>query len=311
MIIGALVVGLVAATVTSQCTHERFGALRTPAADGSDFIAPEVGFAVVSTGTLTVRQGLLFAGGDFFATVPNNYAGVLVKHRDTLLLFDTGLGRNVAEQYAADMPRWRRPFFRYEEPVTPVVDQLADAGLGPVDRIVLSHAHWDHASGVPDFPGTPVWVSAEELGSIRNPTSTLGGPWPSQVSSPDIAWATIDFDDPPFEGFERSADLFDDGTVVLVPMYGHTPGSVGMFVRVDSGARYFFVGDVVWTAAALAEGRPKHVLTRASVDHDVEATQRTIEQIREVMRRDPELVVVPAHDGVVQRSLGFFPAWVK
>jgi glyoxylase-like metal-dependent hydrolase (beta-lactamase superfamily II) len=30
-------------------------------------------------------------------------------------------------------------------------------------------------------------------------------------------------------------------------MPDHTPGSMGMFVTVDSGKVYFFIGDVAWT----------------------------------------------------------------
>lgn len=293
----------------SRATSARFGALR--AREGADVVPPRIGFSILETGSLTVREGLLFAGGDFLTTVQNDFSAFLVKHGETLLLFDTGLGRNVREQYRADMPLWRRPFFRYEEPLSPARDQLDAAGVGPIDRILLSHAHWDHASGLVDFPGVPVWLPAEELRFVRGPKRGVGGAWPSQVGSPAIDWRTLELAGGPYEGFPRSADLFGDGSVVVVPMAGHTPGSVGMFVRTDSGARFFFVGDVVWNAAALRDGRPKFFAARAAADDDPEATQETIEQIRYAMRRDPTLTVVPAHDGAVQRSLGYFPAWVR
>lgn len=306
----ALVVAAAAALVAG-CTRERFGPLRAPAADGSDRRPPRVGFAIVKTGTRTAREGTLYAGGDMLASVQVHFSAFLVKHGDSYLLLDTGLGRHVREQYRRDMPLWRRPFFRYEEPVVPAHDQLAAAGVGPIDRILLTHAHWDHASGIEDFPGASVWLSPAELEVVRRPAGGAGGAWPSQVGSPTIAWRPIDFTASEYEGFARSADIFGDGAAVVVPMTGHTPGSIGLFLRTDSGARFFFVGDVVWSAAALAEGRPKFGLVRSMVDHDEGATQQTIEQIRAAMRRDPSLVVVPAHDGAVQRSLGYFPAWVR
>ena len=34
--------------------------------------------------------------------------------------------------------------------------------------ILLTHAHWDHVSGPPDFPGTPVWITSEEHGFVAD-----------------------------------------------------------------------------------------------------------------------------------------------
>lgn len=272
---------------------------------------PEVGFSIVKTGSLQVREGLVYSGGSFSKKVDTIFSAVLIKHGGEFLLFDTGLGSNIAQQYQQDMPLLMRPLFKYEEPVTPVKTQLESAGIGPLSRIILSHSHWDHASGVTDFPGTTVLVTQEELEVIRRPAGTTGGAWPSQVGSPSIPWQPIAFEPRPYEGFERSLDLYKNGKVVLVPMYGHTPGSVGLFLTVDSGKRYFFVGDVVWSAAALANGSPKFWLASLKVDDDAARTQGTIEQIRAAMQRDPTLVVVPAHDGTVQNALGYFPAWVR
>ena len=44
----------------------------------------------------------------------------------------------------------------------------------------------------------------------------------------------------------------------MVPVPGHTPGSVDVFVTLPHGARYAFVGDLVWQLEGLLEreGRP-------------------------------------------------------
>ncbi len=98
---------------------------------------------------------------------------------------------------------------------------------------------------------------------------------------------------------------------MLVPMPGHTPGSVGLFVTVDSGKVYFFIGDVAWTVAALQQGKPKFWVAGKLVDGDAQQTQSTLEKVRALMQAEPALVVVPAHDSAVQDGLGYFPAWVK
>ncbi len=271
--------------------------------------APVVRLAVVRVASLPVREGMLFAGGRFGEMATTNFSAFVIEHGAQRLLLDTGLGARIGQQYAADMPRWGRPFFRAPEQVDPVRRQLDAAGIGSVSRILLTHAHWDHASGVEDFPGVPVWAAEAELATVRAARSGIGTAWPSQVGSPTLQWRAFAFAGPAFEGFERSEDLFGDGRVVVVPMAGHTPGSVGVFVTVSSGRRFFFVGDVVWTTLALAEGRPKFWPARQLVDADAEATQHTIALIRAAQQRDPALVVVPAHDALVQDRLGYFPRW--
>lgn len=266
--------------------------------------------AIVRTASLRVREGLVVAGGAFGKEVVSTFSAILVRRGDVVLLFDAGLGSQVDLQYERDMPVWQRPFFRYERPVLPVVRQLAVQGLPPVSRIILSHGHWDHASGLADFPGAEVWVAPEELAVLRQPRGGVGGAWASQVGAPSLRWRTLRFDAIPYEGFARSLDLFGDGSVVLVPLFGHTEGSVGMFVSPRGARRYFFVGDAVWSAAALRNGAPKFWPARVLVDHDAAATQAVIAQIRRVQRANPGLVVVPAHDGQVQAALGFFPRWL-
>jgi glyoxylase-like metal-dependent hydrolase (beta-lactamase superfamily II) len=270
-----------------------------------------VEFAIVKTGKTTTLKGMMVSGGGFTTKVGGNFSAILVKHGQTHFLFDSGLGTKIAQQYQQDMPWWARVFFKYEDPVVPARTQLDQAGIPPVERIFLSHAHWDHASGLSDFPEAVVWAAPEELTVVAHAAPGMGGSWPSQVSLQSIRWQALDFRSQPYKGFDRSIDVFADGSVVLVPMFGHTPGSIGMFVTVDSGKRFFFCGDAVWRADALKDGSPKFWPASLIVDQDREQTQHTIDQMRELVRQDPALVVVPAHDDAVQSALGYFPLWVK
>lgn len=75
------------------------------------------------------------------------------------------------------MPLWLRPFFKYDHPVVSAREQLAKAGLPPVQRVILSHSHWDHAGGVLDFPQAKIGVSAAEMEVNGKPTTGPGGTW--------------------------------------------------------------------------------------------------------------------------------------
>jgi glyoxylase-like metal-dependent hydrolase (beta-lactamase superfamily II) len=282
-----------------------------PAVQAQDASAPQVGFSIIRTASLHVREGLVYSGGSFSKTVVTNFSAILVKHGDSQFLFDSGLGLDIDSQYRQDMPLWQRAFFKYDAPVDPARTQLGRAGAAPIMKIILSHSHWDHASAIKDFPGAEIWVSALERGFIAQARSGGGAPWPSQVGMRDIAWRTLEFNGGPFEGFASSADLYGDARVVLVPLYGHTPGSIGMFVTVDSGQRYFFSGDATWSAAAIEQSRPKFWAARLFVDHDAQQTLQSVEQLHALKQRLPELTIVPAHDGAVQTRLGYFPQWVR
>lgn len=272
---------------------------------------PDVGFAIIRTSQVSVPQALLWPGGDITQQVNSNFSAFLIKHHDDHLLFDTGLGRQIDGQYQQGMPLWWRPFFTYDKPVVSARAQLDRAGMPPLKRVILSHSHWDHAGGVQDFPEARVGVAAAELTRVRTPSTGPGGTWASQVGAGSIQWEELAFQPVPFKGYPESLDLYQDGTVVLVPMPGHTPGSLGLFVTTDSGRQYFFIGDAAWTLAALRQGAPKFWVAGQLVDGDARQTQASLDKVRALMQAEPDLVVVPAHDSAVQDALGYFPAWVR
>src|SRR5579862_1053963 len=51
----------------------------------------------------------------------------------------------------------------------------------------------------------------------------------------------ITFCSTPYEKFDRSYDLFGDGTVVLVPLAEEDDNAAGVFVNLASGKSYFFI----------------------------------------------------------------------
>ncbi len=265
-------------------------------------------FALFKTSEVKTQEGFAFKGGNLFKPVAINHTAVLVRHPRGSFLFDTALGRDIDQQYRKDMPWWARPLFSYG-PVSPLRDQLEAAQLGPVDRIILSHAHWDHASGLLDFPRTEVWITRAEKDFIsqRQPGAVL----PSQVDAPALNWKVYELENRPFASFSRSLDVYGDGSVVLVPLTGHTPGSVGLFLTVGSGRQYFFCGDVVWKLEAARRVKPKFWLPSRIVDHDRPATLKSVAQLHRLMEANPSLVVVPTHDAAVHDALGYFPRWVE
>ncbi|MBC9250385.1 hydrolase [Pseudomonas alcaligenes] len=263
-------------------------------------------FALVKTAETETRDALTVADGSWSEKAIANHVAILIEHHAATLLFDTSLGRQVDQQFDSEMPWYDKPLLRYGK-VVPVRDQLDRDGIR-VDRIILSHAHWDHASGLSDYPQVPVMAPYEEIefSQIASPPAVL----PSQFKH-GVNWMPFTFLPETFEGFEQSLDLFGDGSLVLVPLDGHTPGSVGLFLTLEDGRRFFFTGDASWRLEGFTGPREKFWLSRKMVDNDPERTRQQLEKVHALLQQEPQLQIIPAHDEAVQRQLGYYPHWVQ
>lgn len=274
-----------------------------PAAQAPDGLR----FALLKTGSATTLEAMVVAGGSLFRPAAVGHVAVLVEHPAGRFLFDSGLGTGVDAQFDSGMPIWAKPIFAYQQG-QPAVQQLRDAGVAAPPRIFLSHAHWDHASALTDFPQAEIWVPAAE-----RETALHGQPpafLPSQFGSPTLRWHPFSFDGPAYAGYPASLDLFGDGSVVLLPLPGHTAGSTGLLLSLADGRRFFFVGDTVWNHRGIDRPAPKFSVSSLIVDADRDATWQAVLQLRGLRDANPGLMIVPAHDSSVHDPLGYFPQFV-
>jgi hypothetical protein len=79
---------------------------------------------------------------------------------------------------------------------------------------------------------------------------------------------TYAFDGPPYLGFLSSHDVWGDGSIVLVPAPGHTPGSIIAFVALPTGKRYALIGDLTWQLDGIEARVERPLLMRALADDD-------------------------------------------
>ncbi|HVT34187.1 MAG TPA: MBL fold metallo-hydrolase [Nevskiaceae bacterium] len=279
-----------------------------PAAPATDLVAPEahppegMKLWAIEAGTMQSQAGFAYRGGKLGEPRTFGMGGILVEHPQGRLLFDAGFGRNV-DQHFRTIPWLMQAVSQYRKE-TPVADQLKAAGIDFMDLkgVVLTHAHWDHVSGLQDMPGVPVWVPQAELDFINS-----GQRMTSLIRSfGAVNYHVYDFPDGAYLGFAQSYDVFDDGSVVLVPAPGHTPGSIIAFITLPDDQRYALLGDLVWQREGIELPAEKPWMSRNMVDNDAEGVREAIVHLHQIHLAFPDMVMVPAHDRRVWDSLPQF-----
>src|SRR5207302_2243220 len=120
-----------------------------------------------------------------------------------------------------------------------------------------------------------------------------------------VAAPTLRFEPTPYETFDESADLYKDGSVIVVPLRGHTPGSVGIFVNLSPTRRLFYVGDAVDDERGFEERAEKSLILRDS-DNDMTLANQIAGRLSELHEKVPGLTVIPAHGRSAYKK--FFPS---
>jgi len=236
---------------------------------------------------------------------------VLVKHPAGDLLIDTGSSSHYDQEISGyPFATWLKlkSLAGQLKPKVPLPDLLRLLGedSSKLRWAILSHAHLDHAGGLMDLPPLPVLLTREELQFAADPIAQAKG-YVIAVHNqkfPPVAASTLRFEPAPYETFEESADLYKDGSVVVVPLRGHTPGSTGIFVNLSSTRRLFYVGDAVDDERGFEERTGKPLILRDS-DNDMALANEIVGRLSELHEKVPGLAIIPAHGRSAYKK--FFP----
>ena len=261
-----------------------------------------------SSGSL---EAMVVDDGSWFTKRKLVHTAVLVNHHKGDFLFDSGIGREYEDQMSA-FNVFEQQLFKIEN-VRPARDQLEQSkyDFTKLYAVIPSHMHWDHASGLEDFKEVPVWLQevSHEEAKLGEPPGFLA----SQYDDAGLTWKYLTLNKAVYEGFSKSLDVFKDGSVILVDLSGHTHGQLGMFLNLPSGQRYLFIGDTTWSQLGVVNNKPRPVFVDwlVHVDTDYELNSAVIDQLHKLSLSKPDLVIVPAHDELVVKTLPIFPEFSK
>jgi len=166
----------------------------------------------------------------------------LITHPQGHVLFDTGVHCEAQTDPVGRLGAERAQRIGVSsQPGDDVVHELARLGLQPVDMryVINSHFHFDHCGGNAYFPQATFLVQKNEMLAARHPEILAQGRY-----NPN----PLDFDLPlDYQLIDGEHDVFGDGTVVLLPTFGHTPGHQSLLVRSGKEAPLVCTADACYT----------------------------------------------------------------
>ncbi len=233
-------------------------------------------------------------------------ASFLVEHPRARFFVDPALCAGVHERVLRELPWTFRAVVSPEKPVTGLADALGALGLRPsdIDFALPTHLHWDHVSGLVELArDLPVHVRRVERDYALGPGLAPFGVARNPLHGRNFQH--YDLDGGPVLTFTGSRDVFGDGSVVVVDLAGHTPGSVGVLLAVTGGRRVLLAGDAAWHRLQITHLREKAPFPGDLVDADRDASFAALHRLHAL----PDgVTVVPSHDRdavqALRRGLG-------
>jgi N-acyl homoserine lactone hydrolase len=210
------------------------------------------------------------------------------------ILIDTGMHATVGEHLRRDFGGPMSLMFRsLRSAATPYDEQLRALGIDPGGerRVIMTHLHVDHTSGMRLLPNAEFICSREEWAATRHRFAIAKG-YVAHHLPPESRMRLVDFerDGEPYGAFAQTIDLLGDGTIRLVSTPGHTAGHLSVLLALRNDRQALLIGDAAYTLRSIQEE-----ILPALTDNDA-AAMRSMQEIKAFAESEPEAILVPTHD---------------
>jgi glyoxylase-like metal-dependent hydrolase (beta-lactamase superfamily II) len=172
-----------------------------------------------------------------------------------------------------------------EEPFDAAAEQELQKAVRAAKSIVLTHEHGDHAAGVIRTPFVNEIAPKTVLTRAQVQTLLTNPQMPEIKLTPEMAshYRVMDYDKyyPFAPGF------------VLVKSPGHTAGSQMVYVVLQSGREYLFIGDTAWHMDSVRQVKEKDA---PWIQEDNEALLLQLGWLNGLLKTEKNLSIVASHD---------------
>jgi N-acyl homoserine lactone hydrolase len=218
-------------------------------------------------GRLKMRKNIFLPAAERGETIELPVSSALLRHGVANVLFDTGCHPSVPDNPEARWGGLAKLMVPIMQPGEHVLSGLADLGLQPddIDVVINSHLHPDHCGCNAFFRKATFLCHADELAAARAPGSEASGYLAAEW---DHAM-TVD-------AIKSQRDVFGDGRIVLLPLPGHTPGSIGALAQLDNSGTFLLAGDTVSLRETLDTG----IIPRNTWNAD--ALAKSLDEVRRI-----------------------------
>jgi len=214
--------------------------------------------------------------------------GYIIEHPDGRVLFETG----ISSQWREEWPQVWQYLLDMSE-VTPEVcleARLKELKLGPEDfkYVVMGHLHLDHAGGLRLFEeaGTEIVVHEDEYKHVLQLQLDEEKQQANFYAYSPRDWA--------FLNRRRPLTVYGDQELLkdlwLVSLPGHTPGTMGLMVRLPHTGWVLMTSDALYTHESYG---PPPVGT--PVTWNTEKWRQSVEKIRR-LASSRDAFIFPGHD---------------
>jgi glyoxylase-like metal-dependent hydrolase (beta-lactamase superfamily II) len=237
-------------------------------------------------GRLRMKKSIYIPGADRSETIDLPVSSALIRHKQGNVLFDTGCHPSVVDNAEArwgQLAKVMKPLMGADETLLP---SLASVGLrlDDIDIVVNSHFHPDHCGCNQFFKKATIMAHVKELEAAKAPAAEAAG------------YSRADWDSGlPIETLNGEKDLFGDAGVVLVPLPGHTPGTLGALVTLDRDGPFLLASDAISLRQSLdTDNAPRNTW-------NVEALLKSFEEVRRIEKDGATIIC--GHDDQQWQSL--------
>jgi glyoxylase-like metal-dependent hydrolase (beta-lactamase superfamily II) len=200
---------------------------------------------LLSGGRLRMRKSIFLPEADRGEAIELPVVCALLRHPQGNVLFDTGCHPSLPDAPEArwgSLAKLMTPIMQRNDNV---VHALGEIGLqcDDIDVVVCSHLHPDHCGCNTFFKKASFIIHAKEVAAAREPQADKMG------------YLAAEWEDAgPLDMIDGERDVFGDGRAVLIPLPGHTPGTVGALVTLEHSGAFFLASDTVSLRTTLDTG---------------------------------------------------------